>query len=76
MLVRQCLFSSCAKFERVAFCSNFSITGDGLVSPLEHGSPQPRHHSLGTFPAIHETAAVWALPVAADARTHLPRRQA
>ena len=60
----------------VFHCSNFLITGDVSVSPLECGATEPRHQSPGTVPPVYEAAVVWALPVAADARTHLPWCQA
>ena len=75
-ILSRCYFSSCASFERLPLRSNVLITGDGLVYPLERGSTQPRHHSPGTLPAVHEATPVRALPVAADSRRHLPRRQA
>ena len=52
------------------------IAGIVSVSPIERGPAQPRYAQPRTFPAVHEATAVWALPFAADARTHLPWCQA
>ena len=52
------------------------MAGVVSVSPIERGPAQPRYAQSRTFPAVHKATAVWALPFAADARTHLPRGQA
>ena len=71
-----CQGSSARNFCFVFIVSVHPIAGVVSVFSIERGPTQPRHARLGTFPAVHEAIAVWAVPFAADARAHLPRRQA